>query len=75
MFHQNIQKGIKKGLEGKPIVKVLILKNGRLKKAEIIISSGIDSIDNAALIAARKSEFYPIEYKTFFNIEYDLKLK
>jgi len=69
------KKALKKGLEGKPIVKVLILKNGRVEKAEIIISSGIDSIDNAALVAARKSEFYPIEYKTFFNIEYDLKLK
>ena len=69
------RKALKKGLEGKPIVKVLILKNGSVEKAEIIESSGINSIDNAALEAARMSEFYPIVNRTFINIEYDLKLK
>ena len=66
---------LKKGLEGKPTVKVWISMNGSVEKAEIIESSGINSIDNAALEAARKSKFYPIEYKTFINIEYHLKLK
>ena len=49
--------------------------NGSVEKAEIIISSGINLIDKAALEAAIKSKFYPIEDKSFINIEYDLKLK
>ena len=68
-------KALNKGLEGKPTVKVWILMNGNVEKAEIIISSGITSIDKAALEAAKKSKFYPISYKSFINIEYDLKLK
>ena len=69
------RKALKKGLEGKPTVKVWILMNGNVEKAEIIISSGISLIDKAALEAAEKSNFYPIPYKSFINIEYDLKLK
>ena len=69
------RKALNKGLEGKPTVKVWILMNGNVEKAEIIISSGISSIDKAALDAAQKSKFYPIPYKSFINIEYDLKLK
>ena len=69
------RKALKNGLEGKPTVKVWILMNGNVEKAEIIISSGISSIDKAALDAAQKSIFYPIPYKSFINIEYDLKLK
>ena len=66
---------LKKGLEGKPTVKVWISMNGNVEKAEIIISSGITSIDKSALEAAKTSKFYPLEYKSFINIEYDLKLK
>ena len=69
------RKALNKGLEGKLTVKVWVLMNGNVDKAEIIISSGISSIDNAALEAAEKSKFYPIPYKSFINIEYDLKLK
>tara|TARA_B100000212_G_scaffold251109_1_gene192230 strand:- start:164 stop:946 length:783 start_codon:yes stop_codon:yes gene_type:complete len=69
------RKALKKGLEGKPIVKVWILKNGAVDKVELIKSSGIMSIDNAALDAAQRSEFYPLDYDTFMNIEYDLKIK
>ena len=69
------KKALKKGLEGKPTVKVWILRNGSVEKAEIIISSGITLIDNAALEAAKKSKFYPLNDKSFINIEYDLKLK
>ena len=69
------RKALNKGLEGKPTVKVWILMNGNVEKAEIIISSGITLIDKAALEAAEKSKFYPIPYKSFINIEYDLKLK
>mgnify|MGYP001165304365 FL=1 len=69
------EKALKKGLEGKLTVKIWILKNGDVEKAEIITSSGITSIDNAALKAALKSKFYPLEYNSFLNIQYDLKLK
>ena len=68
------RKALKKGLEGKPKVKVWILKSGDVEKAEIIISSGVTSIDNAALEAAKNSKFYPLPFNSFINIEYDLKL-
>jgi len=68
------RKALKKGLEGKPKVKVWILKSGEVEKAEIIISSGVTSIDNAALEAAKNSKFYPLPFNSFINIEYDLKL-
>ena len=69
------RKALKKGLEGKPKVKVWILKSGEVEKAKIIISSGVTSIDNAALEAAKKSSFYPLPFNSFINIEYDLKLR
>tara|TARA_Y100001978_G_scaffold146306_1_gene131274 strand:+ start:726 stop:1442 length:717 start_codon:yes stop_codon:yes gene_type:complete len=69
------RKALREGLEGKPTVKVWILKSGDIEKAEIINSSGVSSIDNAALEAARKSKFYPIPFDSFLNIEYDLKLR
>ena len=68
------RKALKKGLEGKPTVKVWILRSGHVEKAEIIISSGVTSIDNSALEAAKKSKFYPLPFNSFINIEYDLKL-
>ena len=67
-------KALKKGLEGNPTVKLWILTNGNVEKAEIINSSGINSIDAAALEAAKNSKFYPIEYKTPFYIQYDLNI-
>ena len=69
------QKALKKGLEGKPLIKVWILTNGSVEKASILRSSGISLIDNAALKAALESIFYPIEYNVTFKIEYDLKLR
>ena len=68
------KKALKKGLEGKLTIKVLILKSGDVDKAEIIASSGINSIDNAALKAAKESKFYPLQFDSFLNIQYDLKL-
>tara|TARA_B100000963_G_scaffold300543_1_gene272923 strand:+ start:85 stop:843 length:759 start_codon:yes stop_codon:yes gene_type:complete len=69
------RKALKKGLEGKPTVKVFILKSGYVEKAEITISSGVSSIDNAALEAAKNSRFYPLPLDSFLNIQYDLKLR
>ena len=69
------ERALRKGLEGKPLIKVWILTNGSVEKASILRSSGISSIDNAALKAALESVFYPIKYNVTFKIEYDLKLK
>ena len=69
------ESALRKGSEGKPLIKVWILTNGTVEKASILRSSGISSIDNAALKAAIESVFYPIEYKVTFKIEYDLKLR
>ena len=69
------ERALSKGLEGKPLIRVWILKNGRVEKASILRSSGISSIDNAALEAALGSVFYPIEDNVVFKIEYDLKLR
>jgi len=69
------ESALRKGSEGKPLIKVWILTNGAVEKASILRSSGISSIDNAALKAAKESVFYPIEYNVTFKIEYDLKLR
>ena len=69
------ESALRKGSEGKPIIKVWILTNGTVEKALILRSSGISSIDNAALKAAKESVFYPIEYNVTFKIEYNLKLR
>ena len=69
------ERALSKGLEGKPLIRVWILKNGRVEKASILRSSGISLIDNAALKAALESVFYPIEYNVTFKIEYELKLR
>ena len=68
------KKALRKGLEGKTTVKVWVLKSGIVEKTEIIISSGISSIDKAALDAAKKSIFHPLPFDSFLNIEYDLNL-
>ena len=69
------ERALRKGLEGKPLIKVWILANGKVEKALILRSSGISLIDNAALKAALESVFYPIEYNVTFKIEYELKLR
>ena len=69
------ESALRKGSEGKPLIKVWILTNGTVEKASILRSSGISSIDNAALKAALESVFYPIEYNVKFKIEYNLKLR
>ena len=66
---------LRRGAEGKPIVKVWIDKSGKVVKTLLINQSGIKSIDNSAEKAAIKSTFYPIEKESKLNIEYDLKIK
>ena len=66
---------LRRGAEGTPIVKVWINKKGKVFKAELISSSGHESIDKAAKKAAINSTFYPLEEETSINIEYDLKIK
>jgi len=68
-------KALRRGVEGKPLVKVWINRLGNVTKSELIKSSGNESIDKAALIAADKSKFYPIKIETTLKIEYDLKIR
>tara|TARA_B100000579_G_C22736306_1_gene806839 strand:+ start:196 stop:876 length:681 start_codon:yes stop_codon:yes gene_type:complete len=66
---------LRRGSEGKSIIKIWINTNGTVTKSELINKSGIESIDSAALKAANLSTFYPIEKGTTINIEYEMKLK
>ena len=68
-------RALRQGAEGKPIVKVWINRLGNVTKSELLKTSGNESIDKAALIAANKSKFYPIKSETTLKIEYDLKIR
>ena len=46
-----------------------------MTKSELINSSGNESIDKAALLAADKSTFYPLKTETTLKIEYELKIR
>lgn len=66
---------LRRGAEGSPLVKVWITYKGNVVKSVLIRTSGIASIDNAAIQAASESKFYPIKTETTLNIEYNLKIK
>ena len=68
-------RALRRGAEGKPFVKVWINRLGKVTRSELIKSSGNDSIDKAALLAANKSTFYPVEIDTTLIIEYELKIR
>ena len=68
-------RALRRGAEGKPLVKVWINKLGSVTKSELIKSSGNISIDKAALLAAKKSVFYPLIMESTLKIEYELKIK
>ena len=68
-------RALRRGAEGKPFVKVWINRPGKVTRSELIKSSGNDSIDKAALLAANKTTFYPIEIDTTLIIEYELKIR
>ena len=66
---------LRRGEEGKAIIKIWINTNGKVTKAELFTKSGIESIDNAALKSAITSTFYPIDENTIIDIEYDMKIR
>ena len=68
-------KALRRGAEGSPLIKVWINTKGNVVKSIILKSSGIESIDRAAIQAASESKFYPIESDTTLRIEYNLKIK
>ena len=68
-------RALRRGAEGKPLVKVWINKFGKVTKSELINSSGNESIDKAALLAADKSTFYPLKTETTLKIKYELKIR
>ena len=68
-------KALRRGAEGKPIVKIWINKDGKVTRTELHKKSGNESIDNAAINAANSSSFYPLSESTTYKIEYDLKIR
>ena len=66
---------LRRGTEGKPVVKVWINTNGKVTKAKLTNKSGVGSIDNAAIKAALNSSFYPIDKESTINIEYNLTIR
>ena len=68
-------KALRRGAEGKPIVKIWINKDGKVTKTEFHKKSGNESIDNAVIKAANSSSFYPLPESTTYKIEYDLKIR
>ena len=63
------------GIEGSVSVKVFIKKDGTVTDAIIQKSSGYPSLDKAAIDAAKKSTFNPIERDGDLVIAYDMKIK
>jgi TonB family protein len=49
------------GIEGRVLLRLQVLKNGKVGKVEVAGSSGHDSLDRAACDAARNWTFYPAE--------------
>ena len=60
--------------EGYVLVELTVNTSGRVTGARVIKSSGITSIDYAALKAAKKSTFVKQGRNTRFTIAYDLKI-
>ena len=65
---------IKKGYEGVLKLKILILKNGKVKEVSIKKSTGFTILDKAGVNAALNSSFYPLSKETTLNVEYILRL-
>lgn len=66
---------LRRGAEGKILVKVWINKKGKVFRSLLLRSSGVESMDIAAINAAEKSIFYEIEDDSTLNIEYEMKVK
>ena len=65
---------LRRSQEGYVLIELTVTSLGRVSGARIIKSSGIESIDNAAIRAARKSTFISNNQTARFTIAYDLKI-
>ena len=65
---------LRKKLEGATRISLEISKEGRVTNATIVKSSGVASIDKAALKAANSSIFFPQDIPGKISIEYILKM-
>ena len=65
---------LRKKLEGATRISLEISKEGRVTNATIVKSSGVASIDKAALKAANSSIFFPKDIPGKISIEYILKM-
>ena len=68
------KEALKSLISGSVKIKVFINKDGTVREAIVQNSSGYLSLDNAALDAARKSTFNPIERDGELFMQYDMKL-
>jgi len=70
----------KAGIEGKAIVEAIVDTDGSVMDAKIFKSSGNPMLDEAAIVAARRSKFTPAKQRDMFvrvrvNIPFDFKLQ
>ena len=68
------KRALRRGLEGATRVNLYVSKKGEVTSALVVKSSGVQSIDKAALEAAIKSKFFPQNKEGQITIEYILKM-
>jgi TonB family protein len=65
---------LRRNQQGYVLVELSVNTEGRVTKTIILKSSGINSIDNAVLKAARQSIFVKQKENTNFTVAYELKI-
>ena len=65
---------LRRNQQGYVLVELSVNTEGRVTKTTILKSSGINSIDNAVLKAARQSIFVKQKENTNFTVAYELKI-
>jgi len=66
---------LRRSQEGYVLIELTVNTSGRVMEARIIKSSRVNSIDNAAIKAAKKSTFTKNKGISIFTIAYDLKIE
>ncbi|HEY9735569.1 MAG TPA: energy transducer TonB, partial [Trichocoleus sp.] len=69
------ESALAQGAEGQPQVQVSINPDGSVRSVTLTRSSGNPAIDQAAIAAARRSRFQPVEGGASVPIEYDLTIE
>ena len=69
------ESAVEAGIEGQPLVNVEINADGSVRSVVLTRSSGNAAIDRAAIEAAQRSRFQPVEGGASVPIEYDLNIE